>query len=80
MKPCYNLCNILCCPFCRVLDFCLIDDLLASKRGMPFYNFHTPSQYAGKSMGEVPATAVWVGFMDHTTAHGIPHVRLATGN
>ena len=44
-----------------------------------YYEFVTPEAYHRKPTNEITSKAVWEGFQEQTTAHGIPHVKNARG-
>ena len=43
------------------------------------YHFLTTAEYANIPKVQVPGSAIWKGFTEFTTAHGVPHVKNARG-
>ena len=55
-----------------------ITDKMADKKSV--FEFLVPEKYRSGEVNSIPPNAVWQGFMDHTTAHGISHWNNARGN
>ena len=47
--------------------------------GKQLYEFNTNEKFQGKPKKEVPVKALLHGFLEETTAHGIPHINLSRG-
>jgi hypothetical protein len=46
---------------------------------MSAYKFVASSRFHEKKQSDFPVVAVWEGFTENTTAHGIPHIKNARG-